>query len=130
HPYAAYGKLDFRVPVFQEGDVWARMMVRVEEVRESVGLIIQAVETLPDGEILRPLSVLPNVSGFGLFEALRGPIWHWVSTDEDGALARVKVKDPSFSNWPALNHAILNNIVPDFPLCNKSFNLSYAGNDL
>jgi Ni,Fe-hydrogenase III large subunit len=63
-------------------------------------------------------------------EGWRGPIWHWVAAGENGVLKRVKVKDPSFANWPALNYAILNNIVPDFPLCNKSFNLSYAGNDL
>jgi Ni,Fe-hydrogenase III large subunit/Ni,Fe-hydrogenase III component G len=131
HPYAAYGELKFRVPVFQEGDVWARMMVRVEEARESINLIVQALEGMPAGQTRRHISALPaNASAFGLVEGWRGPIWHWVAVGENGGLARVKVKDPSFSNWPALNYAILNNIVPDFPLCNKSFNLSYAGNDL
>ena len=131
HPYAAYGELKFRVPVFQEGDVWARMMVRVEEARESVNLIVQALEAMPAGHMRRTVSALPvDVSAFGLVEVWRGPIWHWVTVGKNGQLARVKVKDPSFSNWPALNYAILNNIVPDFPLCNKSFNLSYAGNDL
>ena len=78
-----------------------------------------------------PCGPLPaGSSAFGLVEGWRGPIWHWVAADDKGMLGRVKVKDPSFSNWPALNYAILNNIVPDFPLCNKSFNLSYAGNDL
>jgi formate hydrogenlyase subunit 5 len=131
HPYAAYDDLDFRVPVFTEGDVWARMMVRVEELRESVGLIVQALEALPEGELVAPAGLLAaGNSAFGLVEGWRGPIWHWVVAGENNALRRVKVKDPSFSNWPALNYAILNNIVPDFPLCNKSFNLSYAGNDL
>jgi formate hydrogenlyase subunit 5 len=60
----------------------------------------------------------------------RGPLLHWVLTGPGGEVARVKVKDPSFVNWPALEYAVLKNIVPDFPLCNKSFNLSYSGNDL
>jgi Ni,Fe-hydrogenase III large subunit len=74
---------------------------------------------------------LPEGEGaFGLVEGWRGPIWHWVVAGKNNSLARVKVKDPSFANWPAVNYAILKNIVPDFPLVNKSFNLSYAGNDL
>jgi Ni,Fe-hydrogenase III large subunit/Ni,Fe-hydrogenase III component G len=131
HPYAAYSDLSFYVPVFEEGDVWARMMVRVEEVRESVRLIVRALEVLPEGDTVTPIASIPaGASAFGLVEGWRGPVWHWVVAGESGSLDRVKVKDPSFSNWPALNYAILNNIVPDFPLCNKSFNLSYAGNDL
>lgn len=134
HPFAAYAALQPRVAVFQEGDVWARLMVRVHEAREAVRLIGRAVEemqTLGEGEIFIPLPPLPAGKGaFGLVEGGRGPIWHWVVAGEQDTLARVKVKDPSFANWPALNYAILKNIVPDFPLCNKSFNLSYAGNDL
>jgi Ni,Fe-hydrogenase III large subunit/Ni,Fe-hydrogenase III component G len=131
HPYAAYGELEFRVPVFQEGDVWARLMVRVEEARESVRLIVEAVNAMPTGEMFQPMPEIPaGRSAFGLVEGWRGPIWHWIVTGECGVPSRVKVKDPSFANWPALNYAILGNIVPDFPLCNKSFNLSYAGNDL
>ena len=131
HPYAAYSKLRFQVPVFQEGDVWARMMVRVEEARVSVELIEQALYGIPAGIILCRLPILRRgASAFGLVEGWRGPIWHWIVAGENGGFSRVKIKDPSFANWPALNHAILGNIVPDFPLCNKSFNLSYAGNDL
>jgi len=63
-------------------------------------------------------------------EGWRGAVIHWVMAGPDGALERVKVFDPSFLNWPALSYALINNIVPDFPLCNKSFNQSYAGNDL
>src|SRR5207247_2319307 len=111
HPYAAYADLKFRVPVFHEGDVWARMMVRVEEVNESVELILQALEELPAGETRVPIGRMPaGSSAFGLVEGWRGPIWHWVVAGEIDTLARVKVKDPSFSNWPALNCAILNNI--------------------
>ncbi len=131
HPYAAYRELQFSIPVYSEGDVWARMMVRVDEVRESAHLILEALESLPGGDLCRPAPAFTaGASAFGLVEGWRGPIWHWVVAGENGKLARVKVKDPSFVNWPALNYAILNNIVPDFPLCNKSFNLSYAGNDL
>jgi Ni,Fe-hydrogenase III large subunit/Ni,Fe-hydrogenase III component G len=131
HPYAAYRKLQFRVSVHEDGDVLARMMVRVDEAYESAGLITQAINALPAGDMIAGLGSLPEgATAFGLVEGWRGPIWHWVSIGPGGALARVKVKDPSFANWPALSYAILNNIVPDFPLCNKSFNLSYAGNDL
>jgi Ni,Fe-hydrogenase III large subunit len=65
-----------------------------------------------------------------MVESWRGAIIHWVMVDDKGKLYRVKVKDPSFVNWPALPFALLKNIVPDFPLCNKSFNQSYSGNDL
>jgi Ni,Fe-hydrogenase III large subunit/Ni,Fe-hydrogenase III component G len=131
HPFAAYGQLPIRVPVFKSGDVWARLMVRVEEAHESFNLITRAFDALPDGNIVESIETLPpGASDFGLVEGWRGPIWNWVVTGDDNRLARVKVKDPSFANWPALNYAILKNIVPDFPLVNKSFNLSYAGNDL
>lgn len=131
HPFAAYSELAPRVVVYSEGDVWARLMVRVEEARESVRLITRALERLPKGEIAQPIGWLPkSASAFGLVEGWRGPIWHWVVVGENNTLTRVKVKDPSFANWSALNYAILKNIVPDFPLVNKSFNLSYAGNDL
>src|SRR5574337_40141 len=131
HPFAAYADLPPHVPVYSEGDVWARLMVRVEEAREAANLIMRALDGLPDGKISAPPPVLsPGASGFGLVEGWRGPIWHWLVAGEDHRLARVKIKDPSFANWPALHYAILKNIVPDFPLVNKSFNLSYAGNDL
>ncbi len=82
-----------------------------------------------------PLAQVPGrwpawQSAFGLVEGWRGSIVHWIMADQDGKLYRVKVKDPSFVNWRALTFALLKNIVPGFPLCNKSFNLSYSGNDL
>lgn len=131
HPFAAYGALPPRVVVRTEGDVWARLMVRVEEAREAARLIDSALEALPRGDLAAPIIELAEGEGaFGLVEGWRGPIWHWVVAGKNRTLRRVKIKDPSFANWPALNYAILKNIVPDFPLVNKSFNLSYAGNDL
>ncbi len=130
-PFAAYGELAPRVAVHQEGDVWARTMVRIEEAREAVRLIGEVAARLEPGPIAAPLGALPpRQHAFGRCEAWRGPILHWVATGPAGELVRVKVKDPSFVNWPALEYAVLKNIVPDFPLCNKSFNLTYSGNDL
>lgn len=131
HPFAAYASLKFNVPVFATGDVYARTMMRVHEAREAVGLIKQVLAALPGGAIVAPLGQLPPWEpAFGLVEGWRGAIVHWVMADDKGNLYRVKVRDPSFVNWPALSFAILKNIVPDFPLCNKSFNQSYSGNDL
>jgi len=131
HPFAAYAALPPRVVVHNDGDVWARLIVRVEEAREAARLIVTALEALPGGSLAVTPNALPEGEGaFGLVEGWRGPIWHWVAAGNNNTLARVKIKDPSFANWPALSYAILENIVPDFPLVNKSFNLSYAGNDL
>ena len=131
HPFAAYGALSFRVPVFTSGDVKARTMVRVEEARESVRLIRQAVEGMLAGPLRVALGPLPAFApAWGMVEGWRGAIIHWVMADETGALYRVKIMDPSFLNWRPLSYALLKNIVPDFPLCNKSFNQSYSGNDL
>ena len=131
HPFAAYGLLSFKVPVAESGDVEARAMMRVLESRESVSLIRQAVGAMPAGPVRASIGPLPPFTGaFGLVEGWRGAILHWVMADESDRLYRVKVKDPSFVNWRPLTFALLKNIVPDFPLCNKSFNLSYSGNDL
>jgi len=130
-PSAAYGELDVRVPVYETGDVWARTMVRLDEAREAARLIAIAADRTPDGPTQAPLYPLPaGGHALGLVEAWRGPIWYWVRAAGPAMLDRVKVAGPSFRNWPALEHAVLKNIVPDFPLCNKSFNLSYSGNDL
>jgi Ni,Fe-hydrogenase III large subunit/Ni,Fe-hydrogenase III component G len=130
-PFAAYGDLDVRVQVRTEGDVWARTLVRLDEARESARLIAMAARRVPDGPVCAPLDALPaGGHGLGVVEGWRGPILHWVMAEGATALARVKIVDPSFRNWPALEQAVLDNIVPDFPLCNKSFNLSYSGADL
>ena len=131
HPFAAYSELKFRVPIFESGDVYARTMMRVDEAAESVSLIRQAVAQMPDGPLAAPLGMMPAFEpAFGIVEGWRGAIIHWVMADSKGRLYRVKIKDPSFVNWPAVSFALLKNIVPDFPLINKSFNQSYSGNDL
>jgi Ni,Fe-hydrogenase III large subunit/Ni,Fe-hydrogenase III component G len=130
-PFAAYANLEFDVPVFTTGDVKARLDVRVAEVRESTSLIAQACRALRPGPVTVTIPVLPAFRpAFGIVEGWRGRIVHWVMASGDGTLHRVKVVDPSFFNWPALSYALEGNIVPDFPLCNKSFNQSYSGNDL
>jgi Ni,Fe-hydrogenase III large subunit/Ni,Fe-hydrogenase III component G len=131
HPFAAYGELGVRVAVETSGDVKARALVRVAEAREAVDLVRRALARLPAGPLAAPLGGLPAFApAFGLVEGWRGAIVHWVMAAADGALYRVKVMDPSFLNWRPLSYALLRNIVPDFPLCNKSFNQSYSGNDL
>jgi Ni,Fe-hydrogenase III large subunit/Ni,Fe-hydrogenase III component G len=131
HPRAPYDELSFTVPVFASGDAHARALVRVEEVKVSAQIIRQAVEALPPGPLAVPVPALPPFApAFAVVEGWRGAIVHWVTGDERGRLHRVKIVDPSFLNWPALSRAVIDNIVPDFPLCNKSFNQSYSGNDL
>jgi len=131
HPFAAYDELTFRVPVLESGDVRARTLIRVEETRESSRLIRQVAEKLPGGPLVADMPSLPAFRpAFGIVEAWRGRIVHWVMADGEGKLERVKILDPSFLNWRPLSYALLKNIVPDFPLCNKSFNQSYSGNDL
>jgi Ni,Fe-hydrogenase III large subunit len=131
HPFAAYDELEIRVPVFSRGDVMPRAQMRVEEARESVSLIGRVLSARLDGPLQQPVTAFdPARPAFGMVEGWRGRIVHAVRVDEAGVLQRVKIVDPSFFNWPALSRALANNIVPDFPLCNKSFNQSYSGNDL
>ncbi|MEV8018076.1 NADH-quinone oxidoreductase subunit C [Streptomyces sp. NPDC086554] len=131
HPFVPYGtQLD--VPVRSGGDVLARFLVRAEEIDTSLALIRQFTEGLAPGAVLAP-APRPGQgpgSGVGIIEGWRGTIATRVELAADGTLARVKPVDPSFFNWPALPVALSDTIVPDFPLTNKSFNLSYAGNDL
>ncbi len=130
-PYAAYGKLSFSVPQHNNGDVNCRMNVKIEECLESIALMNQALETMPEGPVAERLpDIEPYRFAFGMTEAPRGENIHWLMAGENNTVYRYKVRTPSFCNWPALCHAVRGNIVPDFPLINKSFNLSYAGNDL
>lgn len=119
------------VCVEQGGDVSARFRVRVREFDASVALITTLLSHLGGED---PIAGEPKRrgggSGVGIVEGWRGTIVHRVEIDQDGALSRVKIVDPSFLNWPALSAALADTIVPDFPLANKSFGLSYAGNDL
>jgi len=134
HPTDVYGVLRFEVPVEQGGDVRARLMVRAREVGQSVLLVeqaLEALETLSDPALSAALpDSLPPIShALGWAEGWRGGCLHWIQTDAAGQLSRVRIDDPSFKNWPALALAVPGNIVPDFPVINKSFNLSYSGND-
>jgi Ni,Fe-hydrogenase III large subunit/Ni,Fe-hydrogenase III component G len=130
-PDASYAGLDVRVAVQATGDVWARTMVRIEEAAESARLIGLAAARTPRGTPrVAPGPLAPGAHAAAVVEAWRGPVWYAVRAAGPAAVARVKVADPSFRNWPALEYAVLKNIVPDFPLCNKSFNLSYSGSDL
>jgi Ni,Fe-hydrogenase III large subunit len=130
HPYAAYDSWTFPVMVHQEGDVLRRMQVRIYEVRHSLGLIRAASSKLGSGPHCAPMPPLPaDQYALGVVEGWRGEILYWVRTAAGNSIARCKVKDPSMNNWPALVEAVHGNIVPDFPVINKSFNLSYSGTD-
>jgi Ni,Fe-hydrogenase III large subunit len=131
HPFAAYPHLAFRVPRYTSGDVKARTQVRIDEVLESAAMVEEACDHLPPGSFAVDVPAPePFAAAFGVVEGWRGRITHWVMMSDDGTLHRVKIVDPSFFNWPALSYCLEGNIVPDFPLCNKSFNQSYSGNDL
>ena len=127
----------FRVVTRETGDVRARFDVRAEEVAVSAAVIAdlaathpRLVETVETPPVETPGQAPELQAGLGVVEAWRGTLVHRVEVAPDGTLARVKVVDPSFCNWPALGVALADTIVPDFPLANKSFNMSYAGNDL
>jgi Ni,Fe-hydrogenase III large subunit len=116
-----------------EGDVLARFLIRAGEVQASVALLNQLLPEAVAANAQRDAPQrLPGgqVSGVGLVEGWRGTVAHRIEMRADGQLARLKIVDPSFMTWPALPVALTDTIVPDFPLVNKSFNLSYAGNDL
>ncbi|MBI5165770.1 MAG: nickel-dependent hydrogenase large subunit [Magnetospirillum sp.] len=126
--YPPYDELDFDIPLYAEGDVHARLMVRAEEVRASLAIVAQILDSLPKGAISVPL---PQVAGegMGVVEGFRGEVVVWVRMAEDGTVLHCHPHDPSWFQWPLLEAAIEGNIVADFPLCNKSFNCSYAGHD-
>ena len=118
------------------GDVRARFVVRAREAAQSAQLIAELTQVVAGGPASStsrpspgPADEAGRRAGFGVVEAWRGALCHRVEIT-DGVLSRVKVVDPSFFNWPALPIALKDTIVPDFPLTNKSFNQSYAGNDL
>jgi len=131
-PCAPYDKLDVQMATYRNGDVAARVIVRFDELFESLRLQREIVAHLiHDSGSAIPLAELPaHGFGVGMVEGWRGEVMVAIHTDAQGNLARVHPHDPSWQNWPVLEHAVLGNIVPDFPLINKSFNLSYSGQDL
>ena len=129
---APYPALGFSGPACEQaGDVAARVAVRFAEVHESLRLCRQILDTLPDGDIrvALPEPAVDELS-IGLVEGWRGPVLLALECGPGGRIVRCHPHDPSWLNWPALEHAMIGNIVPDFPLINKSFNLSYSGHDL
>ncbi len=130
HPFVDLGDR-FQVVVENGGDVLARYRVRVREIAVSAAVAGDLVHRLSTGTGTDSNTAAPGGGhGLGLVEGWRGAIAHRVEIDPSGRLSRVKIVDPSFFNWPALPVALADTIVPDFPLANKSFNQSYAGNDL
>ncbi|HXQ84088.1 MAG TPA: hydrogenase expression protein HypE [Xanthobacteraceae bacterium] len=128
--YAPYDRLEFTVPVLTAGDVDARVWIRIREVEQSIALIEQMLDRLPDGAIAIALDGAgEGGEGLGLAEGFRGDVLAWVRLDGPH-VARCHLRDPSWFQWPLLEAAIEGNIVADFPLCNKSFNCSYSGHDL
>ena len=131
-PYPPYDRLTFSVPTLEAGDVDARIWIRIREVEQSLSLITQILDALPGGEIFTPPPARARriVEGIGVVEGFRGEILVWLRLAADGTVLRCHPRDPSWFQWPLLEAVIENNIVADFPLCNKSFNCSYAGVDL
>ena len=130
-PFPPYDRIGITTPVLVSGDVHARAWVRVEEIRDSIRIIREILRTLPEGDIARSVPAPgPDRSGFAAVEGWRGEILYWIQSGPKGEINRCMVRDPSSVNWLGLEQCIHGNIVPDFPVCNKSFNQSYSGNDL
>jgi len=111
--------------------VLARMMIRAEETECSISMIQALIESSYHGDLAVPSNTPPAYSSaLGYAETPRGSLFYWVMADKGGKPLRVKLRSPSYCNWPAVPFAVHGNIVPDFPLCNKSFNLSYSGTDM
>jgi Ni,Fe-hydrogenase III large subunit len=134
HPgYPPYDTLTFEVPVRNDGDVNARVWIRILEIEQSMRLIRELLGGLPEGPHRaepRALTAGAPCEGAALVEGFRGDVFVWLRLDAEGRVARCHLRDPSWFQWPLLEAAIEGNIVADFPLCNKSFNCSYAGHDL
>jgi Ni,Fe-hydrogenase III large subunit len=130
-PCAPYPELGAAKRLRGEGDVAARVAIRFDEVAESVRLVAAIVARLPGGEHRAEVATpAAGALGVGLVEGWRGPVLVALRAGRGDLVGRCHPHDPSWQNWPVLEHAIIGNIVPDFPLINKSFNLSYSGHDL
>ena len=129
-PPPPYALLGVRPATDERGDVAARVAVRFDEIAESLRLLRMLAAGMAAGATRVEFAPLAGACGLGVIEGWRGEVLVGVQFDNDGKLARVHPHDPSWQAWPALEHAVMNDIVPDFPLINKSFNLSYSGVDL
>jgi len=130
-PYAPYDQVSVKVALEDQGDIASRFWVRYKEINGALKLLEQFIAQMPAGDILAEWQTPPAGSeGLGIVEGWRGEITAYIRFDADNKIARFYPRDPSILNWPALEKLTLNNIVPDFPVCNKSLNGSYSGNDL
>jgi Ni,Fe-hydrogenase III large subunit len=131
HPAGYYRFVHLPVSIWATGDVFARAYVRWLEIQRSVALVAAQLRAMPDGEARREVAPpRPDHVAVSLVEGWRGELCHVAITDERGRFAAYKVVDPSFHNWIGLAMALRDQQISDFPLCNKSFNLSYCGHDL
>jgi len=130
-PFPPYDRFPPEMTVLASCDVHARAWVRVCEVRDSIRLVREFLNTLPEGSLCTELPPpAPDTSAFTVVEGWRGEIVYWLQSGNRGEINRCMIRDPSSVNWLGLEQAVLGEIVPDFPLCNKSFNQSYSGHDL
>jgi Ni,Fe-hydrogenase III large subunit len=132
HPFGAYKKYPVHTLTLDTGDVFARAYLRYIEIQQSMNYIDEILTLFKDETEKREntkLNIPENVFALSIVEGWRGETVHAAVTDEEGNV-RYKIKDPSFTNWFALALSVRGNGISDFPLCNKSFNLSYCGNDL
>ena len=132
HPFSLYPEIAHEPIIKHHGDVYSRVQIRKAEVKQSMQYIRNLIQNVPEYTENEPVfeSPKPNSFALSLVEGWRGEICHCAITDEKGELILYKIKDPSFHNWLALALAVRNNEISDFPICNKSFNLSYSGHDL
>jgi Ni,Fe-hydrogenase III large subunit len=131
HDWAPYDALGVTMATQRNGDVAARVALRFDEIVESLRLIRGICAGLPAGATRGQIQGPDHAAqGLGWVEGWRGEVLVALETGADGRIVRCHCHDPSWQNWPVLEHAVIGNIVPDFPLINKSFNLSYAGHDL
>lgn len=129
--YFPYDQLSFTVPIFQTGDVKTRVLVRLEEIKIALNLLLACFTQLPTGDIVGSWQAPDSgAEGLGVVEGWRGEIISFVRFGVAGRISRYYPRDPSCLNWTALELMIRNNIVPDFPVCNKSVNAAYSGHDL
>ncbi len=130
-PYGIYRYSSIPSPTLDSGDVYARAKLRALEIRNSIDFIFEQLDHLPAPKPKNlPGELAKSAFTIALTEGHRGEIAHLLLTDSEGRLAQVKIKDPSFHNWYGLTLAVRENAISDFPLCNKSFDLSYSGHDL
>lgn len=126
-PYAAYDKLDFAVIVKQQGDVLTRVKVKILETFNSMLIIHQILSLMPEGDIQVEIpKILPYKTSFGWSESARGENCHWLMVDDEQKIYRYRIRSASYSNWPLVPLSVPGNIIPDFPLINKSFELCYS----